>query len=41
MSELYFFDTYAFFEVIRGNPNYKKYEDANAITTNFYFAEIK
>jgi len=40
MSELYFFDTYAFFEVIRGNPNYKKYEDANAITTIFNLAEL-
>lgn len=40
MSELYFFDTYAFFEIIIGNPNYKKYEEANAITTIFNLAEL-
>ena len=40
MSEIYFFDTYAFFEIIQGNPNYKKYEEANAITTIFNLAEL-
>lgn len=40
MSELYFFDTYAFFEIIHGNPNYKKYEEANVITTIFNLSEL-
>ncbi len=40
MSELYFFDTYAFFEVIRGNPSYKRYEEANVVTTIFNLAEL-
>lgn len=40
MSEIYFLDTYAFFEIIRGNPNYKKYEDINVITTIFNLAEL-
>ena len=40
MSEIYFFDTYAFFEIIRGNSNYKKYEEANIITTIFNLAEL-
>ena len=40
MSELYFFDTYAFFEIINGNPNYKKYEEVNVITTVFNLAEL-
>ncbi|MBN2067216.1 MAG: PIN domain-containing protein [Candidatus Diapherotrites archaeon] len=41
MSEqAYFFDTYAFFEIIRGNPAYGKYRDASAITTIFNLAEL-
>jgi predicted nucleic acid-binding protein len=40
MSELYFFDTYAFFEIINGNPDYKKYEEVNVITTIFNLAEL-
>lgn len=36
----YFFDTYAFFEIIRGNPNYKRYSEAQAITTIFNLAEL-
>src|SRR3989344_8860698 len=41
MSEnLLFFDTYAFFEIIRGNPAYRNYETANAITTLFNLAEL-
>lgn len=35
-----FFDTYAFFEIIRGNLNYKKYIEADAITTIFNLAEL-
>ena len=41
MSEtLFFFDTYAFFEIIRGNPAYEDYEAADAITTIFNLAEL-
>ncbi len=40
MSEIFFFDTYAFFEIIRGNPNYKRYEEVNAITAIFNLAEL-
>lgn len=40
MSNLYFFDTYAFFEVIRGNQNYKKYIEVHGITTVFNLAEL-
>ena len=38
--ETFFFDTYAFFEIFRGNPNYKKYEDALVITSIFNVAEL-
>ncbi len=31
--ETYFFDTYAFFEVIHGNKNYRKYNQGIAIIT--------
>ena len=37
---IYFFDTYAFFEVIRGNSNYKKYLDTRILTTIFNLAEL-
>lgn len=40
MSEEYFFDTYAFFEIIRANPKYEKYRDATVITTIFNLAEL-
>lgn len=39
-NETYFFDTYAFFEIIYGHPNYKKYEDCKIITTIFNLAEL-
>ncbi len=39
-SPAYFFDTYAFFEIIRGSPEYAKYADAQAITTMFNLAEL-
>lgn len=39
-SPAYFFDTYAFFEIIRGNPGYRKYGDVQAITTIFNLAEL-
>ena len=41
MSEsIFFFDTYAFFEIIRGNPGYETYKDVVAITTIFNLAEL-
>jgi predicted nucleic acid-binding protein len=40
MSNAYFFDTYAFFEIIRGNPSYTKYVEAEVITTLFNLAEL-
>ncbi len=36
----YFFDTYAFIEIIRGNHNYESYKDVIAITTIFNLAEL-
>src|SRR3989338_11623455 len=38
--EIYFFGTYAFFEIIKGNPDYKPYGDAKFITTIFNMAEL-
>ena len=40
MSDLYFFDTYAFIEIIRGNPNYRRFESASVVTTIFNLAEL-
>ncbi|MBS3123447.1 PIN domain-containing protein [Candidatus Woesearchaeota archaeon] len=37
---VFFFDTYALFEVVRGNQNYSIYQDAVAITTIFNLAEF-
>ena len=36
----YFFDTYAFFEIINGNPKYKIYVDCDVTTTIFNLAEL-
>lgn len=36
----YFFDTYAFIEIIRGNEKYKPYVNAIIITTIFNLAEL-
>jgi len=36
----FFFDTYAFFEVIRGNQLYDMYADSPIITTVFNIAEL-
>lgn len=36
----YFFDTYAFFEIIDGNPKYKTYTKSQVITTIFNLAEL-
>ncbi len=38
--EVYFFDTYAFFRIIEGNPNYASYQNSQAITTIFNLAEL-
>jgi len=38
--QLFFFDTYAFFEIIRGNPLYEKYKNVPAITSIFNLAEL-
>ena len=40
MNKIFFFDTYAFFEVINGNHNYKPYTEAEVITTIFNLAEL-
>ena len=37
---MYFFDTYAFFEILRGNPKYKHYTDVKIITSIFNIAEL-
>ncbi len=37
----YFFDTYAFYELINGNPNYLKYsKNVGVITTKFNLMEL-
>jgi len=41
MSEdVFFFDTYAFFEIIRGNKDYEKYKEVMALTSIFNIAEL-
>ncbi len=40
MNEAIFYDTYAFFEVIRGNENYKKFEPLTIVTTIFNLTEL-
>ena len=40
MTESFFFDTYAFFEIIQGNEKYAQYQDALAVTTIFNLAEL-
>lgn len=36
----YFFDTYAFFEILKGNDNYTKYKDSNIVTTKLNIFEL-
>ncbi len=36
----FFFDTYAFFEIIRGNSKYELYKNSIAVTTIFNLAEL-
>ena len=38
--DTFFFDTYALFEIVRGNPNYEKYRNCGIITTIFNLAEL-
>ncbi|MBI4018176.1 MAG: PIN domain-containing protein [Candidatus Aenigmarchaeota archaeon] len=40
MTDQIFFDTYAFFEVIRGNPDYEKYIKTEIVTTIFNLVEL-
>lgn len=40
MSERFFFDTYAIFEVLNANPKYEPYTEAQIITTMFNLAEL-
>ncbi|MBI3036069.1 PIN domain-containing protein [Candidatus Woesearchaeota archaeon] len=40
MNNLYFFDTYALIEIVRGSQNYKPYLDCGIITTAFNLAEL-
>ncbi|HLC92510.1 MAG TPA: PIN domain-containing protein [archaeon] len=40
MTEKYFFDTYAFIEILKGNPNYKKYQNVGVLTTKFNLMEL-
>src|SRR3989338_7707247 len=36
----YFFDTYAFYEILRGSENYEKYKEAGIVTTKLNIFEI-
>ncbi len=38
--QIYFFDTYAVIEIIKGNPHYDRFKDANIILTQFNIAEL-
>ncbi|MEK6793069.1 MAG: PIN domain-containing protein [Nanoarchaeota archaeon] len=40
IKETYFFDTYAIFEVVLGNPKYQKYTNCQIITTTYNLAEF-
>lgn len=40
MDEVFFFDSYAFFEVIKGNKNYESYLNSNIITTKLNLFEL-
>lgn len=39
MSEMVFFDTYALFEITKGNPAYNRFENVQGIITKFNIAE--
>lgn len=40
MTKSIFFDTYAFFEIINGNPNFSKYDNYEVVTTIFNLIEL-
>ena len=40
MNETYFFDSYALYEIIKGNNNYQKYASSNVITTKLNLFEL-
>lgn len=40
MNQSYFFDTYAFFEIINANPNYLNYLEATGTTTKLNLMEL-
>ncbi len=40
MNEKMFFDTYALIEIIKGNPNYKKYKDFGIVLTKLNLFEL-
>jgi len=40
MNDVYFFDSYAVMEIIKGNPNYKKYLDKNVVLIKENIFEI-
>ena len=40
MDEIYFFDTYALIEIIKGNRNYEKYKDCRIIISIFNLVEL-
>ena len=40
MTELIYFDTYALFEIIKGNSNYEKYKTATIIITRLNLFEL-
>ena len=39
-TSIYFFDTYAIFELIRSNPNYKRFTSSKIVTSVFNLAEL-
>ena len=40
MTETFVYDTYALIELLKDNPNYRKYADEKAIINEFIFAEF-
>src|SRR3989344_4553933 len=40
LEESFFFDSYAFFEILGGNKNYDKYKEAEIVTTKLNLFEL-
>ncbi|HIH42697.1 TPA: type II toxin-antitoxin system VapC family toxin [Candidatus Woesearchaeota archaeon] len=38
--EIYFFDTYAIIEILKGSPNYIKYKEVKAVVSIFNLVEL-